>query len=232
MDTNLLSMSQQFSGLPMESLIGGPLNAAAKANSAMALTQTRFMLDTCFNKKEIGHSTPPVYNYEPIMIDMVLTRSVITPGMDTTKGIPQASTKFSLPLLTILPINSLAVETVDINFEMEVKSSFSEDDTTSRESQSQGEGSFETKLGWGPLSVTIKGSASYSSKDSSTHNTHYEKSNSAKYTVNVHAGQLPLPKGVNTIIEAFAQAIQPIELTPAKGEGANGGAGTNGGTGG
>ena len=48
MDTNLLSMSQQFSGLPMESLIGGPLNAAAKANSAMALTQTMFMLDTCF----------------------------------------------------------------------------------------------------------------------------------------------------------------------------------------
>ena len=28
----------------MESLIGGPLNAAAKANSAMALTQTMFML--------------------------------------------------------------------------------------------------------------------------------------------------------------------------------------------
>lgn len=52
MDTNLLSMSQQFSGLPMESLIGGPLNAAAKANSAMALTQTMFMLDTCFKKKE------------------------------------------------------------------------------------------------------------------------------------------------------------------------------------
>lgn len=30
MDANLLSMSQQFSGLPMESLIGGPLNAAAR----------------------------------------------------------------------------------------------------------------------------------------------------------------------------------------------------------
>lgn len=215
MDTNLLSMSQQFSGLPMESLIGGPLNAAAKANSAMALTQTMFMLDTCFSKKELGSKTPPVYNYEPIMIDMVLTRSVITQGMDLTSGIPQASTKFSLPLLTILPINSLAVETVDINFEMEVKSSFSEDNNEAKSSETAGEGSFETKIGWGLLSTTIKGSASYSSKDSSTHNTHYEKSNSAKYTVNVHAGQLPLPKGVNTIIEAFAQAIQPIELTPA-----------------
>lgn len=213
MDTNLLSMSQQFSGLPMESLIGGPLNAAAKANSAMALTQTRFMLDTCFNmaKKDKGGNEIPT-QYEPIMIDMILTRSVISEDKDGKVSVTPASTKFTLPLLTILPINSLAVETVDINFEMEVKSSFSEDDNKAKESESKGEGSFETKLGWGPLSVSIKGSASYSSKDSETHNTHYEKSNSAKYTVNVHAGQLPLPKGVNTIIEAFTKAIQPIEL--------------------
>lgn len=213
MDTNLLSMSQQFSGLPMESLIGGPLNAAAKANSAMALTQTRFMLDTCFNmaKKDKGGNEIPT-QYEPIMIDMILTRSVISEDKDGKVSVIPASTKFTLPLLTILPINSLAVETVDINFEMEVKSSFSEDDNKAKESESKGEGSFETKLGWGPLSVSIKGSASYSSKDSETHNTHYEKSNSAKYTVNVHAGQLPLPKGVNTIIEAFTKAIQPIEL--------------------
>ena len=79
----------------------------------------------------------------------------------------------------------------------------------------------------GPLSVSVKGSASYSSKDSETHNTHYEKSNSAKYTVNVHAAQLPVPKGVNTIIEAFTKAIQPIQMpdrTSAGGEdGANNG---------
>ena len=83
MDTNLLSMSQQFSGLPMESLIGGPLNAAAKANSAMALTQTMFMLDTCFNmaKEDKDGKTIPT-QYEPIMIDMILTRSVISEDKD------------------------------------------------------------------------------------------------------------------------------------------------------
>ena len=100
-----------------------------------------------------------------------------------------------------------------------------EDDRTQRaindaieraEKETKGEGSFESKLGWGPLSVSIKGSASYSSRDSSTHDTHYEKSNSAKYTINVHAGQLPVPKGVNTIIEAFTQAIQPIEMPVEK----------------
>jgi len=114
--------------------------------------------------------------------------------------------------LTIVPLNSLAVQSVDINFEMQVNSSFSETQSDTKAQETKAEGSFEAKIGWGPVSVTIRGSASYDSKDSSTHDTHYEKSNSAKYTVNVHAGQLPLPKGVNTIIEAFAQSISPITI--------------------
>jgi VCBS repeat-containing protein len=96
---------------------------------------------------------------------------------------------------------------------MEVKSSFSEEQTDTSTKEMKAEASFEAKVGWGPFSVTVKGSASYDNKDSSTHNTHYQKSNSAKYTVNVHAGQLPVPKGVNTIIEAFTKSIQPITLS-------------------
>ena len=252
MDSNLLSMAQEFSGLPMDSLIGGPLNAAAKANAAMALTQTKFMLDTCFTllpvaevkesagvaevKDATGNITTPgvsahpamkAYdNYSPIMIVMSLTRGVITPGVAVTddKGVTTTTattiqtltTQFNLPLLTIIPLNSLAVSTVDITFEMEVNSSFDERQTDTKESESKGEGSFEAKVVWGPISVTIRGSASYDSKDSSTHDTHYQKSNSAKYTVNVTAGQLPLPKGVNTIIEAFTQSISPITLEAPK----------------
>lgn len=256
MESDLLSISQQFSGLPMDSLIGGPLNAAAKANAAMALTQTKFMLDTCFAKTPVAATqasagspavidpvtgavtTPEVIaspaipahdNYVPVMVVMSLSRGVITPAQPGVPADPSANppkpaipgtpttiqnmtTQFNLPLLTIVPLNSLAVETVDINFEMEVKSSFSEEQSSEKATQTKAEGSFEAKAGWGPVSVTIKGSASYDSKDSSTHSTHYQKSNSAKYTVNIHAGQLPLPKGVNTIIEAFAQSISPITL--------------------
>lgn len=208
MDKNLLSMAQQFSGLPMDSLIGGPLNAAAKANSAMALSQTKFMLETCFTKK--GEASDA--SYEPIMIKMALTRGVVSVGEDNQTQITPVVTEFNLPLLTVIPLNSLAVDNVNVDFEMEVKSSFSEDETKESQTDSTAEASIETKLGWGPLSVCIKGNASYSSHDSETHNTHYEKSNSAKYTVNVHAGQLPLPKGVNTIIEAFSKSIEPITL--------------------
>jgi len=213
MADELVSMAQQFTGLPMSSLIGGPLNAAATANAAMALTQTKFMLDTCFNPIV----SPPGGGYEPIMIQMSLTRGVLTPSTSPpgSTTIQQVTTQFNLPLLTIVPLNSLAVDTVDITFEMEVQSSYSEDTAQSSSTDISAQSSFEAKLGWGPLSVDIKGSASYDQKDSSTHNTHYQKSNSAKYTVNVHAGQLPLPSGVNIIIQAFANTITPIIMPVA-----------------
>lgn len=218
-DRPLVSMAQQFTGLPMDSLIGGPLNAAAKANAAMAVTQTKFILDTCFSKVSSGDDKDSGdTSYEPIMINMTLTRGVIQPpeeGDDDTTITP-VKTTFDLPLLTVIPINSLGVDNVDITFEMEVKSSFSEEQSESTETKIQASASFEVKVGWGPVSATIKGSASYDHNDSSTHSTHYQKSNSAKYTVNVHAGQLPVPKGVNTIIEAYTRAIQPLELPTDK----------------
>ncbi len=237
MPNELVSMAQQFSGLPMEDLIGGPLNAATKANAAMALSQTKFLLETCFDKvngtrtqqvlqpdgKTTKSEEVSVVSYKPIMIEMSLERGVIgyqekkitVDGKEQTSMEPimnTVTTTFNLPLLTVIPINSLAVTTVDVGFEMEVKSSYSESDHKENSSETNGKVDIETKLGWGPLSVSIKGSASYASKDSATHDTHYEKSNSAKYTVNVHAGQLPVPKGINTIIEAFTQAIQPVQM--------------------
>jgi hypothetical protein len=222
----LVSMAQQFTGLPMDSLIGGPLNAAAKANAAMAVTQTKFILDTGFSRTAVQPATdtePPTYEYHPIMITMSLTRGVITPGIPahtendtnveaTDTSIQTFTTTFDLPLITIIPINSLGVDEVAITFEMEVKSSFSEEQSEQTEENIKAEASFEVKVGWGPISATVRGSASYDQKDSATHSTHYQKSNSAKYTVNVHAGQLPVPKGVNTIIEAYTNAIQPLQM--------------------
>jgi len=203
----LVSMAQSFSGLPMDALIGGPLNAAATANAAMALTQTKFMLDTCFTSSGEGAAR----NFKPIMINMTLTRGVIDESV-TPAVINQFDTSFNLPLLTIIPLNSLAVETVDITFEMEVKSAYGEEASESSSSSSKVDVGFEASFGWGPISASIKGNVSQSSENKSDKSSHYDKSNSAKYTVSVHAGQLPLPKGVGIIIEAFAGAIQPVTL--------------------
>ena len=237
----LLSMSQQFSGLPMDSLIGGPLNAAATANAAMGMNQVSFMLNTCFNKKAIEDSAgvpldPKEWNYNPIMINMSLSRQVITPvstsagkayavhvaamstaGTPITMAEPKAdiqtvTTAFNLPLLTIIPLNSLAVQTVDIGFEMEVKSSYGEDHSNESSKSMAAEVSFEAKVDYGIFSASVKGSASTKSEDKTSESSHYEKSNSAKYTVGVKAAQIPLPGGVKTIIDAFTAAITPTTL--------------------
>jgi len=169
------------------------------------------------------------------MIDMTLTRGVINKDSSGNVTITPVETTFKLPLLTVVPLNSLAVESADVSFEMQVKSSFSEktDDTSSSTTKGSATISGGASFLGGLIHVSVSGSLSYDKTDSSTHSTHYQKSNSAKYTVNVQAGQLPLPKGVNTIIEAFTNSIQPIEMpTDSSGNGGGGNGGNGGGGGG
>jgi hypothetical protein len=212
---SLISMAEQFTGLPMQDLIGGPLNAAATANGMMAVTQTRFLLDTAFSIKK-GEKDGDADTYKPIMITMSLKRGVLIPAdpdvPDQEPEIKEVETTFDLPLLTILPLNSLAVDDVSIKFDMEVKSSYSEATSDKTEKKVSEAGSFSAKLAYGIFSAEVAGSISSDSSSASSRDTHYEQSNSAQYSVSVHAGQLPLPEGVKTIITAFAGAIQPIVM--------------------
>ncbi|MEJ2668885.1 MAG: DUF2589 domain-containing protein [Gammaproteobacteria bacterium] len=206
--TGLASMAQQFSGLPIKSLIAAPLKAAADANGMMARTQTQFMLSTCFEKG--ANDTDPLI---PIMITFQVTRSIIKP--DGTPASPAtAEVTFTLPLLTIIPLNSLAVDDVKVHFEMEVKSSTSTDHESSSEQETAAKADITAKYNAGLFSVEVHGSVSHNSKSTSSEKQHYEASNQAKYEIDVHAGQLPLPKGVTTIIDAFTKNIDPIMLKP------------------
>lgn len=246
-------MSQQFFGLPLDILISAPFNAAAKANASMALTQTNFMLDTCFTKKLVAATeevkgvpeiinpntgvvtTPEIigsppsdehYSYEPVMVVMSLTRGVVTPGspevMDNSQTPPKlitpatatqiqnVTTQFNLPLLTIVPLNSLAFETVDVSVDIEIKSMFFKEKANYITPINKVNNDSKSDKNLADKALTIMGSATYDSNDSSKDNNHYKKNNISKYGMKIHAGQLPLPKGVNTIIEAFTQAISPI----------------------
>ena len=68
-------------------------------------------------------------------------------------GYTDSYDKIQFTDVTIIPIEFLSRRYVDIGFEMEVKSSFSESEKTSTETEKKGEASIDTKLGWGPLSV-------------------------------------------------------------------------------
>lgn len=250
--SELANMAQQFSGLPMESLIGGPLMAAAEANARMAASQVDFIMKAGFNTKETSsygwfykdskweYRNEKTKQYDPIMITLEMVRPALDENgnqlmvmeekdveevvegktikvkklVATDKVVPPAVFQIKVPLLSIIPINSLAVTSVDIHFEMEVKSSSEESAKESSKSSSTHEASLEASAGWGWGKVSIKGSASYTSEDAKERNTHYQKSNNAKYVVDVKAGQLPLPQGITTILDIYAKNIIPANVSP------------------
>lgn len=198
-------MAQQFSGLPMKDLIGAPLVAAAQANNMMAMTQTRFLLETCF---ELGCEGDREI-YKPIMIDMTITRSVV--NADGTAA-ESSQSPFTLPLLTLIPLNSLAVDQINVSFEMEVKSSFACEDSDHDQIEENHGSTISKKISETGLSAELTGAVGGSDKSDSSKASSFKKSNSAKYEISAHAGQIPLPIGVTTIIETFTQSIAPIHL--------------------
>jgi hypothetical protein len=192
------SIASQFSGLPMSSLIGGPLQAACDAQVQLAKAEANFIND-------VGLIDDGKGNLSTRTVDFTATR----PAQQPDGTIIEETISIKAPVLAIVPIPALLVDEVDIKFNMEVKSSTEDKSTTDTK------GSFSAKAGWGPFSVKISGSAS--SHRESTRKT----DNSAKYEVHVHASQQDAPEGMMRILDHLITACEPRQIdapaaTPSK----------------
>lgn len=207
----LVSMAQAFSGLPMQDLIGGPLIAASEANMQMGLAQVNFIMATCFYPD--GQDPNAL---KPRLVACTLTRAVMDENTPNDQLAPIV-TKIELPLLVLLPLNTLGVTNVDINFTMNVSSGYSNEKSTSLESKLHAEASYETTIDYLLAKTSIKGKASIDTQLQQGSKAQYQKGNDATYTVAVSAGQLPLPPGVTTLIQALTDNIAPLVI-PARNE--------------
>ncbi len=212
----LVSMAQQFTGLPMTDLISGPLMAACEANNKMAMTQADYILKTGFSYLEKEDKGVKIRIYKPIEISMEMARPVILPGTDENGNpdpsktvIEEVLSIVKVPLISVIPIPTLGIDLVDITFDMEVKSAYGEETSQESETKLGVETSFESKLSVGPFSVSVKGNVSYDETNKSSASSKFEKSNSAKYHVQVQATQQAMPKGLGVILDAFAQNMGP-----------------------
>ncbi|WEK17915.1 MAG: DUF2589 domain-containing protein [Candidatus Pedobacter colombiensis] len=163
----------QINPQKLSTLITEPLLAAIAASNKMAKAQTDFILETCFRKNDLGQ-------YEPEMIEMTLSQQVITPGTSenpetTFKNI---DTTVKVPLLTIVPVNSMAINELTLNFDVEVLNGGDRGDKGLPELYGKVSGQ---KVAGKPI-----------------------------LSFSIHTSQIPLPKGVNIIIDAFSQSIQAI----------------------
>ena len=188
-----MSLANQFNGLPMKSLIGGPLQAACDAQVQLAKAETNFI-------NEVGLIDDGKGNLSTRTVSFSATRPTTMP----TGEIVEETISISAPVLSIVPVPALLVDEVDIKFNMEVKSSTEDKSDTSASAK------LSAKAGWGPFSVNITGSVS-------THKESTRKTdNSAKYEVHVHAKQMDPPEGLMRILDHLISACEPRSVTTDK----------------
>lgn len=181
--------------IDIEALISAPLVASSKANVVMLTGQTRFLLEYCFKKDDQGV-------YVPIIIEMVLTKGVLKeeeseghPGKKV-KTIKNVELNFGVPLLCLVPFNSLAINKVNVDFDIEITSANVWESITTNNTEKT-----ITKR-----QVALKG------KIRSEDKSQYKSSMSSKMKVAIEASPLPLPLGVLTIMELYSKSIQPLPI--------------------
>ncbi len=190
-DSNSTFKPNFSSELNIESIISAPLIAASKANVAMVTGQARFLLDYCFQKDEERGT------HEPVMITMSLTKGVIdeTKTPDDPDYIRLQTLNFSMPLLCLVPLSSIVVDKVTIDFDMEITSV----------------SSYESTHGILQKQAILNGKISNSNQSTNdSSKNQYKSQSSSKLKVNVNAGPLPLPLGVLAILDMYTKAIQPV----------------------
>jgi len=124
-------------------------------------------------------------------------------------AIPPGTTEtvnLNVPLLAMVTIPALSVKTVDIVFDMEVKSSSS--------SKSDKDESLSAKVDatakWGVARVAVSIQGSVASHQENTRST----DNSAKYHVEVTATDTGMPEGLSRVLGILQSAIVPVVLPP------------------
>ncbi len=193
----LVKMSDQFGGLPMDQLIGGPLSAACDAQVSLAKATSDFI-------ETVGFVPDP--DREGIKkvryVDFTYDKYEDENQPDGSVKRLKREYNISIPFIAIVSVPTLQVTEVDVNFMMEVKSSFSEQTKESRQASFEAEVSAKV----GPWSIKVKAQGSVaSSKD-----TQRSSDNSAKYEVAVKARQTGTPEGLSKVLDMLHQAIAPV----------------------
>lgn len=217
-------MADQFRGLPMGDLIGGPLQAACDAQVRLALATANFIQQIGFMPADTSAQPDPTKPATPSKVrtvDFRFDRPSPNQPAAAADGTKQVDTKMetvdlTVPLLAIVKVPALSITSVDVVFDMEVKNS----ERTSQVDDTKGAFSADASVGWGPFSLKVHVEGSVSSHKENTR----ETDQTAKYHVEVHAEDKGMPEGLSRVLDMMLQSIAPKSVTPV-GSGGNSPAG-------
>ncbi|OWQ83826.1 hypothetical protein CDN99_25510 [Roseateles aquatilis] len=199
----LVNIAEQFKGLPMGELIGAPLTAACDAQIRLAQATANFIQTVGFLQDENGVPTATR------QVTFSFRRPAEGAGPSTPGGtFYEEEVELSVPLLAIVKIPNLSITTVDITFDMEVKSAFSAKEGGSKSGTVKASASG----GFGPFKASVEVSGSISSHQENTRSS----DNSAKYHVEVHAADGGMPEGLSRVMDILQTAVAPRSISGPK----------------
>ncbi len=206
-----MAIADAFVGLPIESLILDPLLSAAKGQAALAQVTLDFVDSLAFEESDGKDNSRKAK-----LLDIDLDRLANKPDGTMTN----LSQKVQMPLLPLVTIPNFSLDTMEIDFMMEVKTSESTSTKDSSESTSESSTSVgaEASVEFGFWGVSGKASTSVNSSTKSTgtvsssKDTQRSSDQSAKYQINVKAKQNEPAEGMAKFNQILASMIEPINV--------------------
>lgn len=196
------SVGNQFKGLDMHNLIAGPLLAASEAQSMLAASTARFIQEVGLEQSgdgAISKVKTTAFSFERGLIG------------ENGESVGTETVKMEVPLLSIVKIPTLAIDDMNITFDMEVKSAEASESTKDK----NGEFNADAKIGFGPFSAKVNIKGAISCHEKNTRST----DNSAKYHISVHAKDFGTPEGLARMLDILATASTPLAITSNSGTG-------------
>ena len=178
------NVTDNFKGLPMRELIAAPLIAAAEAQQELAATAWTFYQQIAFDGKSGNKAR---------ILEFDVERPIQQDGKMTTM-----SQSVKAPFIGLVPIPSLLIDRVDVDFQMEVTDTSNVKSTTNAE--------VETKASAKHWFINAEISGKVTTARENTRMTNQ----TAKYQIHVSASQQPQTEGLSKLMDIMASCIEPI----------------------
>ena len=177
------NVTDKFKGLPMRELIAAPLIAAAEAQQELAATAWNFYKQIAFDD---DGKTARVLEFD-------IKRPIQQDGEMTTM-----SQSVKAPFIGLVPIPSLLIDRVDVDFQMEVTDTSNVKSTTNAEVEAKASAKH-----WF-INAEISGKVTTARENTRMTN------QTAKYQIHVTASQQPQTEGLSKLMDIMASCIEPI----------------------
>lgn len=178
-----------INALPIDKMIGGPLQAMITAQVQASKSYADFLLGVCIKD---GQALQIQFEYDETQTD--------TEG--NYRGIVKKAIR--IPLLAAVTHPNICIEEGTVDFELEVTASEASATSTGVEV------GFEAKMGWGPVSISVNGKVSHKSEQTRKQDTR------AKYSFHCAIKRQEPPEAIMRVIDFLTDAATKPVVVPGQ----------------